>query len=349
MAHELDQTEGVVSFANSRSDAWHRLGQSVGHTMTALEAMQAAHLANWNVRKMALVIPQEPIIDADGVTTPAPVTVTDRFATVRDNPIVAGQVDYLGVVGHKYEPVQNEASTEFLNALTGESGAVFETAGALRGGRETFVTMKLPESMTFDGLDGSTDRTDWYLAALNSHDGQSKFRVMLSPVRIVCANTQSAAIASARSTFGISHTSGARATIQEVREALKLSWRYIAAFETEAAALYAAPLNPEQVDAFARELFKVDQADSDTARRGRTENAAAIVKLWTSSPTVAPILGPTRWAAYNAVTEWVDHIAPVRGVHGASKQADARALRTVTAGSTAHTLKVDAFTLLQRI
>ena len=67
--------------------------------------------------------------------------------------------------------MQNEASCTLLDALTEEGGAVYETAGALRGGRETFVTMKLPTSMTFEGRDGSKDRTDWYLAALNSHDG----------------------------------------------------------------------------------------------------------------------------------------------------------------------------------
>ncbi len=117
----------------------------------------------------------------------------------------------LGVVGNKYEPMQkNEASCDLLDALTGESGAVYETAGgALRGGRETFVTMKLPESMVFDGIDGTKDRTDFfYLAALNSHDGSSKFRFLVTPVRIVCANTQSAAIARAAASFGISHTGG---------------------------------------------------------------------------------------------------------------------------------------------
>jgi hypothetical protein len=139
--------------------------------MTGQEAMEAAHLANWNVRKMALVIPQEPVITARGVTTPAPIAVPDMFATVRDNPIVAGQVDYLGVVGTKYEPVQNEASCAVLDAITDESGAHFETAGALKGGRETFVSMKLPKTMTFEGRDGSKDRTDWYLAALNSYHG----------------------------------------------------------------------------------------------------------------------------------------------------------------------------------
>jgi hypothetical protein len=170
MAHELDITNGHVSFANSRSDAWHRLGQSVGHTMTAAEALDAAHLSGWRVRKMPLQVPQEPIVTGDGVTNPPPLAVPEHYATVRTNPITR-QLDVLGVVGSKYEPVQNEASCALLDALVDESGAHFETAGALHGGRQTFVTMKLPESMTFDGHDGSKDRTDFYLAALNSHDG----------------------------------------------------------------------------------------------------------------------------------------------------------------------------------
>jgi Domain of unknown function (DUF932) len=54
----------------------------------------------------------------------------------------------LGIVGSKYEPVQNEESCALLNAVTDESGAVFETAGALRGGREIFVTMRLPTGLS---------------------------------------------------------------------------------------------------------------------------------------------------------------------------------------------------------
>ncbi|WP_333890846.1 DUF932 domain-containing protein [Mycolicibacterium gadium] len=347
MAHELDITNGVASFANSRPDAWHRLGTSVGHAMTGHEAMQAAHLANWNVRKMALVIPQEPVITPEGVTAPPPVPVPDMFATVRDNPIVTGQVDYLGVVGTKYEPVQNEASCAVLDAITDESGAHFETAGALKGGRETFVTMKLPKTMTFEGRDGSKDRTDWYLAALNSHDGSSKYRLLLTSVRIVCANTQSAAIAGAKSTFGIRHTAGARVAIHEARNALGLAWHYIDAFETEAAALYAAPMDLDEMRQFATTLVKADdKTASVTARRGRQQQVSAIVKLWTSSPNIAPI-AETRWAAYNAVTEYLDHFQPVRGARTSRDAADTRALRAVTPGSGVETLKLDAFRLLQ--
>lgn len=349
MSHELDITNGVVSFANSRSDAWHRLGTSVGHAMTAHEALTASHLAGWNVRKMPLVIPQEPVITETGVTTPPPLAVPDMYATVRDNPVIPGQVDYLGVVGNRYEPVQNEASCDVLDALTDESGAHFETAGALRGGRETFVTMKLPQSMTFSGHDGSTDRTDWYLAALNSHDGSSRFRLLLTSVRIVCANTQAAAIDGAKSSYGIRHTAGARVAIQEARTALGLAWRYMDAFEAEAAALYAAPMELDEMRAFAAALVKADdRSASQTARRSRQQQASGIVKLWTSSPTITPIAG-TRWAAYNAVTEYLDHAAPIRGARTSGAAADARALRAVTPGSSAEALKIEAFRTLQRL
>jgi phage/plasmid-like protein (TIGR03299 family) len=348
MAHELDITGNEVSFANSRSDAWHRLGQSVGHTMTARQALHAAHLAGWNVRKMALQIPQEPVLDDHGVTTPAPLAVPDFYATVRTNPI-HGRIDVLGVVGSKYEPVQNEASCDLLDALVDESGgAHFETAGALRCGRETFVTMKLPNAMVFDGIDGSKDRTEFYLAALNSHDGSSKFTFLVTPVRIVCANTQSAAIGSAKASWGIRHTGGARAAISEARNALKLSWRYVQSFETEAAKLYAQPMDTDQVRHFANTLLEVDSAATQATARHRRERANGIVALWNSSATIQPIAG-TRWAAYNAVTEYLDHVVPVRGARTPADATATRALRSITAAASAGSMKAQAFAMLQNL
>jgi phage/plasmid-like protein (TIGR03299 family) len=347
MAHEIDITNGIASFANARTDHWHRLGQSVGHTMTAREALDAAHLSNWNVRKMALQVPQKPIIDDDGVTTLSPLTVPDYYATVRTNPITGG-LDVLGVVGSKYEPVQNEASCELLDAITDESGAHFETAGALRGGRETFITMKLPNAMVFDGRDGSQDRTEFYLAALNSHDGSSAWRGLITPVRIVCANTQAAAIGSAKASFSIRHTGGAKASIAEARAALKLTWRYIDAFEAEAAVLYGAPMDTDDMRRFTNTLLNVDDATTAATLRHRREKASGIVKLWTSSPTIAPIAG-TRWAAYNAVTEYLDHVVPIRGARTSAAASQARAVRNISEAASATSLKAQAFRMLQTL
>ena len=167
----------------------------------------------------------------------------------------------------------------------------------------------------------------------------------MTPIRIVCANTQTAGIDGVPASFGIRHTGGARAAIQEARAALKLSWRYVQAFEAEAAQLYAQSMDIDQVRDFTAELVDVAGADSRTAARNRSERAAGIVKLWTSSPTIAPIAG-TRWAAYNAVTEYVDHYAKVRT---SGDERNARALRAVTIGSTAQALKAQAFRMLQTL
>jgi hypothetical protein len=128
----------------------------------------------------------------------------------------------------------------------------------------------------------------------------------------------------------------------------KLSWRYVEAFEAEAAQLYAAPMDLEQMRRFANTLLEVDAAGTAATARHRRERANGIVKLWTSSPTVAPIAG-TRWAAYNAVTEYLDHVVPVRGARTASDANTARALRTITTAAGSGSLKAQAFRLLQTL
>jgi phage/plasmid-like protein (TIGR03299 family) len=207
------------------------------------------------------------------------------------------------------------------------------------------ITLKLPEIMGFDGKDGSKDRTDLYMAALNSHDGSAAFRGIVTPIRIVCANTQTAAIREAKASFAIRHTGSARIAIQQAREALKLAWHYLDVFQAEAANLYAQPMDTDEVRAFANRLVDVDGSTSLAAKNTRREQASGIVKLWVSSATVAPMAG-TRRGAYNAVTEFVDHHAKVRG---RGNPEAVRALRAVTTGSNAQTLKSNAFRMLQTL
>src|SRR4051794_33281079 len=164
MAHEIETfDDGTAAFVTARTDAWHRLGITTRDCLTAEQVMTTARLGGWNVRTVPLTAAD---MTADGVST---LPVTDHFATVRTHPMT-GQPDVLGVVGSGYTVVQNEEHCELLNLLVDEAGAHFETAGSLRGGRETFVTMKLPQSITLAGTQGS-DQVELYLAAMSSHDG----------------------------------------------------------------------------------------------------------------------------------------------------------------------------------
>ena len=95
-------------------------------------------------------------------------------------------------------------------------------------------------------------------------------------------------------------------------------------------------------------LLQVDQAGTAATARHRRERAGGIVRLWTSSPTITPIAG-TRWAAYNAVTEYLDHIVPVRGARTAGDASAARALRGISASGSTGSLKAEAFHMLQTL
>ena len=149
--------------------------------------MTTAHLGGWNVRTIPLTATE---ITDDGVTT---LPITDHYATIRTHPLT-GKPDVLGVVGANYTVVQNEQHCELLNLLVDEAGAHFETAGCLRGGRETFVTMKLPQHPhpRRHRRPPTTSSCTW--PPCPRHDGTTAWRVIVTPVRIVCANTQRIAL-----------------------------------------------------------------------------------------------------------------------------------------------------------
>lgn len=320
MAHQIE-THGHQSAAVfARTDPWHRLGTIVtGDAFTAEEAMRLGHLGGWDVRKAPLTVG---VLSDDGVTTiDAP-----GFATVRTNPFT-GQPEALGVVGAAYWPLQNEAHAEFLNTLADVSGATFETAGSLRGGRQVFITMKLPRDIHVAG----TDRVDLNIAALNSHDGSSAFRVVVSPVRVVCANTQAAALASAVSSVSIRHTSRAGAAVQQARETLGLTFAYVEAFETEAERLIDTEMSAGGFDRLIESTFgpKPTGDASNRAREAHRRRTERLRWLFDDADTQEAIRG-TAWAGYQAVVEYVDHYAPTKTRANAQTAQTVRARRLLT-------------------
>jgi phage/plasmid-like protein (TIGR03299 family) len=326
MAHELEQlANGQTAFVTARVPAWHQLGTVTDDCMTAEDVMAKAFLGGWRVRK----------IDLQGVeTTPDGVSIIecpDRRMTVRTN-IVTGVTEYLGIVGTEYGTVQNEEAAEVLNRLVDESGAHFETAGSLRGGRMVFITMKLPTSMRIAGVDDM----DLYLCATTSHDGTSALRVDASPIRVVCANTQRAAIANSKGSYTFRHTSNVRSQIAQAREAMGLIWTYLHGFQAEAEKMLNEALTIREFEKVVAELWPLADDASDATRNNHKKRSATLRYLIRDADTQAAIKG-TRWAGFQAVTEYIDHYAP-------AKDPSLRAARAVT-GPVAD-LKTRAFELL---
>lgn len=300
MSHEIETTEdGRAAFVAAHTSAWHALGTTLDHGLSADEVMSEGHLGGWKVRKAP-----EFTVAEDGTR----LVVPGRYAILRNNPF-RPQVEVIGSVGEAYHIIQNEEHTALLDALVDESGATFDTAGSLRGGRQVFVTMKMPSHIRVGGV----DRVDNYIAAVNSHDGSMKFTIMVTPVRIVCANTLNLAFRNHSNTFTVRHTKGAqRALVGEARKALDLTFSYLEDFQAQAEELINITMTQSRFEEIVYKEFGPSE-DSVGAVRTRTERKVdKMVDLFAEAYTQAGIR-ETAWAGLNALTEWADHYSPVRG------------------------------------
>ncbi|MDG6108786.1 DUF945 domain-containing protein [Dactylosporangium aurantiacum] len=327
MAHELETfTDGTTAFASARVSAWHQLGTVTQNTMKAEEIMAAAKLGDWGVRTIRTV--GIDIVNGVEVQIPA----DDKRMTVRRNP-VTGQTEYLGVVGTDYTVVQNEQCAELLDRLVDQTGgAHFETAGSLRKGKSVFVTMKLPDSMQIAGV----DRMDLYLIGTTSHDGTTALRVDASPIRVVCANTQRAAFAHAVGHYTFRHTSQVTSQISQAREALGLMWKYMETFEKAAERMLNEPLTAGTFEKVVGQVWPVKDNASDVTKNNAKQRLGTLKYLIREADTQKAIRG-TRWAGYQAITEYLDHYQP-------AKDDTARANRVLTGN--VGDLKLAAFDLL---
>lgn len=300
--HNLDITNGQAAFVSAHTDAWHMLGKTLDHSFTAEEAMQEGLLGGWNVRKSPLLT-----IDEQGRTMPLP----GMNAVIRDNPVVPGQVDVLSKYGvsDSYRIIQNEEHADLLNTLVDESGAHFETAGAIDGGRQVFISMKLPGHINIGGV----DPVENYIAAINSHDGSMAFTLMVTPVRIVCANTLNMAFQNQKHIFRIRHTSGAeKALRQQAREALDMTFNYLDGFQEQAERLINTTMTQSQFEQIIEREFGAAEDAALSAHTRADQKIETIVSLFADAATHEG-MRDTAWAGLNALTEYADHFSATRG------------------------------------
>ena len=131
---------------------WQRVGVRLeDNPMTAEEAIERSGL-DYPVEKRRLRAVMKGRLQID---------VPNHFATVRmDNH------RNIGVVGNRYEVVQNIDAFRFFDPLVDRNEAVYETAGVVDGGRAMWLLAKLPGYLRI-GKRG--DEISKYLLLVNSH------------------------------------------------------------------------------------------------------------------------------------------------------------------------------------
>jgi phage/plasmid-like protein (TIGR03299 family) len=278
-------------FSGNNVVPWHKCGTIVKGLLTAAEAIQAAHL-DWQVEF-------KPVFGcgADGKFT----EIDGYQRTYRAD---TGQT--LGIMGGRYSIIQNSEAFKFNDVLVGQGKASYETAGALDNGRVVWLLSK------YDGnLKIGRDNHEQWLLLVNTHDGKHCLSLQWVTVRVVCQNTLSIALATAKNKISIRHTSTWKEQENEARRVLGLTEDYFGALRRELAVLEEKPMAPQCMTEFSKLLFK---ADDEQAVSTRTANMRGTLNRLFGKG--AGNRGETRADAFNAVTDYVDHESSYKGDSG---------------------------------
>tara|TARA_B100001996_G_scaffold325699_1_gene271715 strand:- start:718 stop:1710 length:993 start_codon:yes stop_codon:yes gene_type:complete len=279
---------------------WHRLGVVTDSALTSKEAIVQAGL-DWTVSVRPLATFSN---EGGGQTEGNFIDVPDNYATVRDS-----DESVLGVVGKRYEPIQNLECFSFLDNVLDDYSAKYETAGALDDGRIIWVLLNLGKNVVV-----GDDVTVPYLLMTNSHDGSTSIKALTTPIRVVCQNTLSLALGNYKSSFSFRHTQNVRGRIDQARNSLELSYKYIDGFQEEVERLIEQQITDEQFRGMVEAIMPITQLNDDQT------NLQLVAKQQQAHEDIlqkfrAPEFAEHResaWAGLNAMSNYELWDAPVR-------------------------------------
>lgn len=283
-------SHNINSMVYAGETPWHGLGTKVENAMTSAEAIKLAGL-DWNVSLREVFTSKGQLPGYHAVT--------------RDD-----NENVLGIVQGRYRPLQNKEAFSFFDSIVGEKLAMYETAGALGKGERIWLLAKLPGTIQVI----NDDITEKYLLLANSHDGTLKVTVMLTPIRVVCQNTLNMSLGSKANRASLKHTESIGLKIEEVRKTLGLVNSRFELFADMARRLAVTQITSEAFEDYAKKSLNVSDTDNNDLPT-RTKNTLEKVSELFETGKGTDIKGVkgTAWAAYNAITEYVDYHRPTKG------------------------------------
>lgn len=286
----------IVEAMYANNPAWHRLGTVFDPDGTqapdSATAIRLAHL-DWQVDIESLFL-------KDGRE------IADDFATVRQDTRTK-----LGIVGNRYNVLQNVDAFKFLDSLCQDGIIRYESAFALGGGRRIALLARMPEVV--DEI-AEGDMSMRYVLLYNSHDGSSQLTFTPTSVRVVCANTVRIALANKTYSVSLRHTDSMEDRMEEAKKYLSQFNSGFTLFRDHARLLAQRKVSKEDAKAYMEVLFPSPKSDaSDTVKRHHEEKLEVLRGIMRQPKNQLPSIVGSWWSLVNTVTQWVDHSGKYRG------------------------------------
>lgn len=306
MADNINKSRfnGTMSFVSAIEPAWHRHGTILPNKFNSEEAIRYA-----NMGYDVALAPLYAKFSSDKTLPDEKrgCKLDDNFATYRTDTL-----EVFGVVGNRYEVIQNIAAFDFFDSIVGEGKAIYETAGVLGKGETIFLTAKLPDSIILPG----NDLVDQYLVFTMGHDGNTPVSALFTPTRVVCANTLAIALSNGANKVVIKHTKSALDKIKEAGKLMGLVHKTSSATAEILNAMAKVRINDDQLTEYIKLVFLTAEerkrlaetgdhrlAEIATRTIGTMEQIADFALTGVGQDTLST--KGTLFGAYSGVTGWL--------------------------------------------
>ena len=180
-----------------------------------------------------------------------------------------------------------------------ESGATFESAGELRGGKKIFMAAKLPD--TLDLTLKNIDPVNAYLVASNTHDGTDSLRFEIKYLRLVCTNGMTRWTNASAISF--KHSARMNVKVEDVRQTLGVILKSNEEFNLLSSSLIEKKVANSDFWSIVKDVFPIDENNmTDRQQENVRERQRTLLNIWNGS-TQENIKG-TAWGIVNAFTEY---------------------------------------------
>lgn len=307
--HNIDETVTGGAFAAVREPGWHLLGTVVKENVTALKLLQLAH-ADFPVLRGTIRLDETVNLGDETLPLPVRYQAEDQNTTIiyRVHP-ETGEAQILGYASAGY-PLWTPAQTlvGFGDAVLGQGNMLAATAGALAEGRQVFMSFEVPDEVVIGGV----DPVKFYFTVATSFDQSLATRAFISGIRVVCANTLGAGIASAVREMKFRKT--ARVDLQEKQAtgALKLLPEYKKVIKDDGEKLLDIAVTRRKFDEIISSLWGADEDASDKKKANWDRQRGQLLDLFSESSTQENVRN-TGWAAVQAVGEHRDWFTKAAG------------------------------------
>jgi len=211
---------------------------------------------------------------------------------------------FLGIVGGRYNIVQNRDAFSFMEAIVDSGDMVPLGGGHWKGGARPWIQARLPEDIIVAG-DTVNERIVPFIFAGTSHDGSIPVTISLTGIRVICKNTYAANVGAPRR-FQVRHTASYDAKVNEARRVLGISFSYFAEYGEFLNGLAQETFVDDDFRALVNALFPLAaKGSTDLQKENIAKKRAALLGVYLNSPTVPR---GTKYGALQAVTEWYDHV-----------------------------------------